>query len=104
MTLLFRFQILKTDAESTRFAIVVSTKVGKRATVRNLIKRRVRESLRELMKTIPPGYDVVVQARTASITYTTEKEQGKRTPPERAASYADIKADMVEFLSKMTAR
>ena len=101
MTPLFRMQVLHTGAVSTRFAVVVSTKVGKRATVRNVIKRRVREALREIIDSAPPGFDVVIQARTASITYTKEKEQGKKTPPERAASYANVMRDMKDFISKL---
>ncbi|MAG12131.1 MAG: ribonuclease P protein component [Parcubacteria group bacterium] len=101
MTPLFRFQILQTNAEQTRFAVVVSTKVAKRATVRNLIKRRVRESLREILETVPKGYDVVIQARTASITYTKAKVEGQKTPPERAASYKDVMENMKQLISKL---
>ncbi len=102
ITPLFRYQVLKTNAEETRFAVVVSTKVAKRATVRNLIKRRVRESLREILETVPKGFDVVIQARSASTTYTKPKEEGQKTPPERAASYKDVMENMKELISKLT--
>ena len=47
----------------TRFAVVVSTKVAKRATARNRIKRQLREILRENRAQINSGYDVVLLAR-----------------------------------------
>lgn len=42
-----------------RFAFVVSTKVDKRATVRNRVRRRMSESVRYLMPTIPSSIDAV---------------------------------------------
>ncbi|MBQ2695059.1 ribonuclease P protein component [Candidatus Saccharibacteria bacterium] len=43
----------------TRFAVVVSRKVDKRATVRNTIRRRVYEVLRKNMEYIPKSVDYV---------------------------------------------
>ena len=102
MTPLLRFQVLETGAEHTRFAIVVSTKVGKRATTRNLIKRRVREILRSEIKNIPQGFDVVVQARSASVRYLTEKIKGQKTPHEIAVSYNDLAISIKEFITKLS--
>lgn len=46
------------DTDSTRIGISVSTKVGN-AVVRNTIKRRVRQLIREQLSKIGPGYDIV---------------------------------------------
>ena len=45
-----------------RVGVTVSKKVGK-AVIRNLVKRRIKESYRELEKSILPSYDIVVVAR-----------------------------------------
>lgn len=45
-----------------RFAVVVGTKVDKRATRRNAIKRQVREVLRQIWLEIPESYDYVITA------------------------------------------
>ena len=41
-------------------AIVVSTKVSKKATVRNRARRRLSGEAESLWQTILPGYDIVV--------------------------------------------
>lgn len=47
----------------SRFAVVVGTKVSKRAVVRNKIKRRIREAIRPLLPQLRPGVDVLCMAR-----------------------------------------
>jgi ribonuclease P protein component len=49
----------------TRFGITVSKKVGK-ATVRNQVKRWVRESYRRMSELAPEGTDLVVVARPSA--------------------------------------
>jgi ribonuclease P protein component len=44
----------------TRLVVVVAKKVSKRAVVRNRIRRRLVELLRESWATVQPGYDIVV--------------------------------------------
>ncbi|MBN1326000.1 ribonuclease P protein component [Candidatus Falkowbacteria bacterium] len=59
----FLFLIIKYKQNSLpypRFAIVVSTKVSKKATKRNLIKRRISEIVRLNLAKIAKGYDIVV--------------------------------------------
>ncbi len=51
----------------SRFGIVVSNKVSKKATKRNLIKRRIREILRKEIPSIVSGYDVVFVAKSVII-------------------------------------
>lgn len=45
-----------------RFAIVVGTKVDKRATRRNAIKRLVREVIRQNIQLLPLSFDIVLTA------------------------------------------
>jgi len=51
---------MENDLEDTRIGIVVSAKVAKKATERNLIKRRLREILRKKLEEIKPGLDIVI--------------------------------------------
>ena len=46
----------------TRFGFVVGTKVSKDSVVRNRLKRRMREAVREFVARVPAGFDVVVVA------------------------------------------
>lgn len=47
----------------SRFGIVVSKKIDKRAVARNRIKRLIYSSLQELYNNIKPGYDMLFIAR-----------------------------------------
>lgn len=47
---------------NNRFGIVVSNKVAKKATVRNKLKRRIREVIRQFLPDLKTGFDVVVVA------------------------------------------
>lgn len=53
----------QSDRKLSRFAIVVSTKVAKKATARNRLKRQLREIIRLMRADVATGYDVVVLAR-----------------------------------------
>ena len=53
-------KILKNDLEISRFGFVVSNKVSNKATVRNKIKRKLRNLVREKLSKIQKGMDVVV--------------------------------------------
>jgi ribonuclease P protein component len=52
----------KSEQDVSRFAFIVSTKVDKRATVRNRVRRLMSESVRLSMNQIKPGYDCVIIA------------------------------------------
>lgn len=54
------FKVLKNDLEESRFCIVVSAKVSKRAVDRNKIKRRIRSIIIKKLKQIKKGFDVIV--------------------------------------------
>lgn len=47
----------------SRAAVVVSTKVAKRATVRNRTRRRFYAQLQQLWPQLKPGYDLVILTR-----------------------------------------
>lgn len=56
----------------SRFAVVVSQKVSKNATDRNMVKRRIRSVVQELMPRFAKSYDVIVIAQPKSLTLTYE--------------------------------
>jgi ribonuclease P protein component len=51
----------------SRFAFIVSTKIDKRATVRNRMKRLMSESVRHLSNSMKAGFDCVVIARKEAV-------------------------------------
>lgn len=51
---------------TTRLAVVVSTKVSKKAVVRNRIRRCLQGELRTLLPQLKPGFDVIILARQES--------------------------------------
>jgi len=65
-----RFFLLKfkpNNLKNSRFGIVVSTKVSKKAVDRNLVKRRVREIIRANLENIKDGFDVVLVMKKESL-------------------------------------
>ena len=50
----------------SRFGFVVSTKISKKANVRNLLKRRLRALVWDSFKQLPSGLDVVVGTRAGA--------------------------------------
>lgn len=59
-------RVLRTDLETTRFALATSRSVGS-AVVRNKVRRRIREVLRAMMPSVQPGWDVLLIARPALV-------------------------------------
>ncbi len=55
--------IAKSVGEKTKVAVVVGTKIDKRAVVRNKLKRRTREAIRPLLPRLLKGFDVVAFPR-----------------------------------------
>jgi ribonuclease P protein component len=69
----------------SRFTVVVSTKVSKKAVDRNKLKRRLREIIRkEILPSINQGYDIMVM---------TKKDLLKK-------SFEDLKKDAIELFKK----
>lgn len=69
----------------SRFGVVVGLKVHKKATKRNLVKRRVREVLRKHLKSIVPGRDVMIMAN----------------PKALEADFKDIEAQLLSCFKKL---
>lgn len=59
----FQLVIKKTNLPTSRFAFVVSTKIDKRATARNRMKRLLREAISHRLNEIPGGWDAVFFVR-----------------------------------------
>lgn len=53
-------RISKCPGSQTRFAVVVSKKISKKATVRNRSRRRVYAAIRGLYPTLPGGYGIII--------------------------------------------
>lgn len=53
---------IKNGLDYSRIGIVVSSKLAKKATERNLIKRRLRELARKSILKIKPGFDIAIVA------------------------------------------
>lgn len=64
----FRLKVVATKTKVTRFAVVVSGKVNKRAVVRNRIRRRAWSIISQVSPNIPSGFDVVLIALPQSTT------------------------------------
>ena len=54
---------LENNMNVSRFGFIVSTKIDKRATVRNRIKRILREKVRNLLPQLQSGKDIIIVAR-----------------------------------------
>ena len=64
-------KVVRNDLGAPRIGFVVSTKVAKRAVVRNVIKRRMREASRAyLPKLDPQGVDAALIARAEAVKMT----------------------------------
>lgn len=75
----------KNQKNVSRFTVVVSTKVSKKATERNKLKRRLREIIRkEILPSIKPGYDIMIM---------TKKDLIKK-------NFEDLKKDLIELFKK----
>jgi ribonuclease P protein component len=54
------FQFRESNLKNSKFAIMVSLKVSKKAVVRNKIRRRISEILREIAKKLKKQLEIVV--------------------------------------------
>ncbi len=59
----FAFKYLPNSSDSARVAVLVGTKLAKRAVHRNRIKRRLREIIRLNFDKVPQGIDLLIIAR-----------------------------------------
>lgn len=56
-------KVIKNNLNVSRFGFLVGLKISKKATVRNKVKRRLRESVRLKLEKVRPGFDIVVFVR-----------------------------------------
>ena len=56
-------KITKNNLKENRFGFIVSLKVSKKAVLRNKVKRRLREIIKERLPEIKPGVDIVLIAQ-----------------------------------------
>ncbi|MFA7662432.1 MAG: ribonuclease P protein component [Patescibacteria group bacterium] len=56
-------KVVKNELPDSRFGFVVSTKISKKAVVRNRVKRLLRQMIHEKLAEIKPGFDVIFYAR-----------------------------------------
>ncbi len=77
-------KFMENGLDYSRFTFVVSNKIHKKSTKRNLAKRRMREAIRTNIKIIKPGFDVIFLARQGII----------------GADYEDIKGNIFYVLKK----
>jgi len=62
---LITIKVLKNNRPQSRFGIIVSTKVSKKAVVRNRLKRRLSEVIRLNLSEIKSGFDVIIMVKQA---------------------------------------
>lgn len=65
----------ETDAGAIRIGISISTKVSKRAVIRNRIKRQIRAAFRSLLPQITPGWNLVVVVQPQAVTSKCDYQQ-----------------------------
>lgn len=82
-----RFLFLKlrrNNLEISRFGFVIGKKASKKSTVRNRVKRLLREVIEARLKKVKPGFDIVILVKPKIIT----------------KSYQEIEKDVGELLEK----
>lgn len=62
-TKLISFKLKENGLSASRFGFVVSTKVHKKSTKRNLLKRRMREVIRLNLDKIKIGLDIIISTK-----------------------------------------
>lgn len=63
----FVIKYQKNQEKISKFAFVVSTKVDKRAVTRNLLKRRMRAAIKDLLPNLSPGFSVLIIAKKQAL-------------------------------------
>lgn len=75
---------LENNLKSSRFVVIVGTKVHKRAYRRNRIRRRVRAIVQKHAKELVPGFDMAIIAKPEALT----------------AKFQDLEASVLGALTK----
>ena len=61
-------KLKRNNLQISRFGFIIGKKISKKATVRNKIKRQLREIVRKNLNNIKSGFDVVVVTKPGIIT------------------------------------
>lgn len=72
----FNLKILSNKLDVSRFCIIISTKISKKAVVRNKAKRQLNSIIQKYLPKIKPDYDIVILTKPA-VTVTEFKELEK---------------------------
>ncbi len=75
---------IKNNLSVSRFGIIVSLKISKKAVVRNKLKRQLRAILSSMLKAIKVGYDVMILTR----------------PEAKDLKFEDLKKQLLFLLTK----
>ena len=78
---------LKNDLPDSRFGIVISTKIAKKVFRRNLVKRRLREIIRNHLSEINSSYDFIILT----------------LPPVVEKSFQELDSEVMLILKKLRA-
>ena len=82
---IFGLKISRNDLDYSRFGIIISGKISKKAVVRNKIKRRISEIFRLNLKNFKSGFDVIILCRQPII----------------KASYQDIEKEILNSAKRL---
>ncbi len=67
-------RFIKNNLKFSRFGFLVGSRVSKKATLRNKIKRQLREVVRKILEEIKKGFDIVIIAQP-QIAQTKQKKE-----------------------------
>lgn len=73
----FKLLLAPNRLSHSRAAVVISTRVAKRATRRNRLRRRLLGELRALWPQLKPGFDLVIVVRSDFIKLSPQKLKGE---------------------------
>lgn len=86
MTPFFALYMKENGLSISRFSIVVSLKISKKAVERNRIKRRIRSFIHTALPSIKKGYDVIIRVNSSAVV---------------GLPYQDIEKELVQVFKKV---
>lgn len=84
---LFTFKALKTKEPQSRFGVVISAKISKKATERNRIKRKITEIIRFNLPKIKPGILTMILVKKTVLTKTFQEIKAETEALLKKAGY-----------------